>query len=181
MRILTEDTMALVIDYQEKLIPVMWEKEELLHNTEILLRGLNILEIPAIVSQQYTKGIGMTVGGIRSAFGEEFCYHDKITFSCYEDENIRAQIKELNRKNILICGIETHICVLQTAVDLIAEGYRVILIEDCISSRKKNDRKIALRRAAGEGALISTYESILFELTRKAGSDTFKSISKLIK
>lgn len=181
MRILAEDTLAIVIDYQEKLVPVMHEKELLIQNTEKLIRGLTILDVPMIVTQQYTKGIGMTVEELRNVYGTEFQYHDKLSFSCYEDEEIVSQIKKYKKKNIIVFGIEAHICVLQTVIDCIADGYHVVLIEDCISSRKENDKKIAVERARGEGAIISTYESILFELTRKAGSDIFKSISKLIK
>ncbi len=181
MRILAEDTLAIVIDYQEKLVPVMHEKELLIKNTEKLIKGLNILEIPMIVTQQYTKGIGMTVEELRNAYGSEFLYHDKISFSCYEEEEIESQIKKYNKKNIILCGIEAHICVLQTLIDCIADNYNVILVEDCISSRRENDKKIAVKRAVKEGAVITTYESILFELTRKAGNDIFKSISRLIK
>jgi len=159
----------------------MHEKESLLHNTEILVNGLNTLQVPIVVSQQYTKGIGMTVECIQNAVSEEFRYYDKIAFSCLEDENILEQIKKCNKKNIIICGIEAHVCVLQTVIDCIAAGYHTIVIEDCISSRKENDKIVAIQRLIKEGAEIATYESILFELTRKAGTDTFKAISKLIK
>jgi nicotinamidase-related amidase len=173
--------MAIIIDFQEKLVPVMDNKEELIHNTVTLIRGLEVLQVPMIVTQQYTKGIGMTVEPIRNALGEVFSYNDKLSFSCCEDENILSEIKKYNKKTIIICGIEAHICVLQTVIDCLTAGYQVIIVEDCVSSRKMNDKKIAIERAAAEGAIISTYESLLFELTRKAGSDTFKQISKLIK
>ncbi|HHU73249.1 MAG TPA: hydrolase [Clostridiales bacterium] len=181
MRILKEDTVALVIDFQERLVPVMNHKEELLHNTEILLKGLKVLEIPMIVTQQYTKGIGMTVPKIQEAIGDDFVYYDKITFSCWDDEEIKKQILGLGKKNIIVCGIEAHICVLQTVIDLLQEGIHVVVVEDCIGSRKDNDKKIALERAISEGALVTTYESILFELTRVSKTDVFKEISRLIK
>ena len=91
------------------------------------------------------------------------------------------KIEETGKKNIIICGIEAHICVLQTVIDLIAKGFHVILVEDCVGSRKENDRQIGLQRAAAEGAILTTYESILFELTRVAKTDVFKEISRLIK
>lgn len=181
MRILAEDTLALIIDIQEKLVPVMYQKEELLHNTEILVKGLHALQIPMIVTQQYTNGIGMTVAVIRDAIGKNFTYYDKVTFSCAENQEIMQKIIESGKKNIIICGIEAHICVLQTVIDLIAKGYQVILVEDCSASRKENDRQIGMKRAVEEGAVISTYESILFELTRVAKTDVFKEISRLIK
>lgn len=181
MRIYPGNTMALVIDFQERLIPVIDNNEELLHNTEILLRGLRILNIPLLVTQQYTKGIGMTVPRLTAAIGEEFTYYDKLAFSCVEDETIYQKIKASGKQNIIICGIEAHICVLQTVIDLKERGYQVILVEDCIGSRREKDRQVGIQRAIAEGAFPATYESILFELTGKAGNEVFKQISKLIK
>ncbi|MBB2182299.1 isochorismatase family protein [Lachnospiraceae bacterium MD1] len=181
MRVLAEDTIALIIDFQERLVPVMDNKEALLHNTEILMKGLVTLGIPMIVTQQYTKGIGMTVPILANAYGDNFEYYDKVTFSCAEDEAILKKIEESGKRNIIVCGVEAHICVLQTVIDLLERGYHVILVEDCIGSRKQNDRLIATQRAAAEGALLTTYEAILFELTRVAKTDTFKEISRLIK
>lgn len=181
MRITAEDTMALIIDFQEKLVPVIDRNEELIHNTTILIKGLQALQIPMIVTQQYTKGIGMTVPALAELFGESFHYEDKVTFSCAEDEVTLAKIQAMGKKNIIICGIEAHICVLQTVIDLISMGYNVLLVEDCIGSRKESNRQVGIRRAISEGALPTSYESILFELTRVAKTDTFKEISKLIK
>jgi nicotinamidase-related amidase len=181
MRIIADDTMALVIDLQEKLVPVIDNREEIICNTEILIKGLKALQVPILVTQQYTKGLGMTVPAILDLFGNEFRYEDKITFSCAEDDNILQQIESSRKRTIIICGIEAHICVLQTVVDLLAMDYRVILVEDCIGSRRENDRKIGIQRAVAEGAILTTYESILFELTRVAKTDVFKEISRLIK
>ena len=180
MRILKEDTIALVVDFQEKLMPVMAGKEELEVRTNILLKGLKTLEVPMIITQQYTKGIGMTIPSLlESAETEE--YFDKITFSCFDDEAIKAKIEESGKKNVIVCGIESHICVLQTCIDLKEAGYNPILVVDCMSSRKESDKEIAILRAQQEGILLTTTEAILFELTRKAGNPTFKVISKLIK
>lgn len=181
MRILAEETMALIIDFQERLVPVINHSEELLRSSSILVKGLKTLGIPMVVSQQYTKGIGMTVPAITEAVGEDFIYYDKVTFSCAEDEKLLERIRETGKRNIILCGIEAHICVLQTAIDLIALGYNVILVEDCIGSRRESDRAVAVRRAAAEGAIITTYESLLFELTRVAKTEVFKTISGLIK
>ncbi len=181
MRILAEETMALVVDFQERLLPVIDQSEELLRRSGILVKGLKALGIPMVVSQQYTKGIGMTVPAIAEAVGEDFAYLDKLAFSCAEDEQLLAKLREIGRKNIILCGIEAHICVLQTAIDLLAMGYQVILVEDCIGSRKENDKAVAIRRAEAEGAVLTTYEAILFELTRVAKTDLFKTISGLIK
>ncbi len=181
MRILAEDTMALIVDFQERLVPVIDCKEELLHHTQILMKGLKVLGIPMLITQQYTKGIGMTVPVLAEVLGEEFFYEDKISFSCAGDETILEKIKASGRKNIIVCGIEAHICVLQTVIDLIALGYHVILVEDCVGSRRESDRQVGIKRAVMEGTTPTTYEAILFELTRVAKTDVFKEISKLIK
>ena len=106
---------------------------------------------------------------------------DKIVFSSYGQEDIKERIDQIGKKTVIVCGIEAHICVLQTCIDLKEAGYEPVLVTDCISSRKARDTEMAITRAVSEGITVTTYESILFELTRKAGSDTFKTISKLIK
>lgn len=179
MRILAENTSCLVIDYQERLLPAMANKEELLANSVKLLTGLRILGIPMTITGQYTKGLGLNVPEIFEAVGTEE-YIDKITFSSYEAEEVQKSLGE-NVKNVILCGIESHVCVLQTAIDLKAAGYQPVLVVDCISSRKEKDMEIALLRAQQEGVLLTTSEAILFELTRAAGTDTFKQISKLVK
>lgn len=176
MRVERENTIALVIDYQEKLVPVMHEKEKLIHDSAILLAGLKQLEIPMIITQQYTKGLGTTVKEITDAAGHEE-YLDKISFSAFE--SVKERIK--GNKFVIVCGIETHICVLQTVIDLAANGYIPVVVEDCVSSRKPNDRRIALKRMKEEGAILTTYESILFELLKVAGTETSKKIQRLIK
>jgi nicotinamidase-related amidase len=123
----------------------------------------------------------MTVPQLATLFGDGFLYEDKITFSCADDEVIIKKIEDTGKKNILIFGIEAHICVLQTAIDLLEKGYNVILVENCISSRKEKDRIIGIQRAVAEGAILTTYEAILFELTRSAKHNSFKEISSLIK
>lgn len=181
MRILKEDTIALIIDIQEKLAPVIHQSEQIVHNTSILIKGLKALDVPMIVTHQYTKGLGMTVPKLIEAYGDNFIYSDKSAFSCMDDENIRKQVEEAGKKNVILCGMEAHICVLQTAIDLKEMGYNVYLVQDCIGSRREYDMNVALQRAISEGIGLTTYESILFELTRVSGTDTFKTISKLIK
>lgn len=176
MRIEREQTAALVVDYQERLVPVMHEKETLIHNSRILLEGLRILGVPMTITHQYTKGLGVTVEPITQAVGHS-SYIDKISFSAYE--SVKGQIG--GRKYVIVCGIEAHICVLQTVIDLKAAGYVPVLVADCISSRRKMDKEIAVRRAETEGAIVTTYESLLFELLKEAGTETSKKILKLVK
>ena len=183
MRITKENTMCMIIDDQQKLIPTILEYEQLLENTKKLSMGLLALEIPCIVTEHYKKGLGETVSILKEALSipEKTKAYDKITFSAYENEEIRNAIVSSGKKNIIICGTEAHICVLQTTIDLQNNGYQVILIEDCIGSRTQTNKDGAVKRAMQEGAIISTYEAILFELVRVAGTPVFKVILNIIK
>ena len=181
MRILPEETSCIVIDYQEKILPAMANREELLKNSVTLLKGLRELEIPMLLTTQYSKGLGLNVPQITEAIGSD-AYIDKKTFSAYGVPEVREWLeKSENRKNVIICGIEAHVCVLQTIMDLSEAGYQPVLVEDCVSSRNPHDMEMAVKRAAVEGALITTKEALLFELTQGAGTTHFKQISALIK
>lgn len=176
MRIERKETAAIVVDYQEKLVPAMHEKEQLIHNSEILLKGLKVLDVPMYITQQYTKGLGTSIKEITDAV-EDDAYTDKLSFTAYDC--VKEQIRD--KKYIIVCGIEAHICVLQTVVDLKAAGFVPVLVADCISSRKETDKQIAIERARQEGAIVTTYESLLFELLKVAGTDTSKQIQRLIR
>jgi len=180
MRIKPENSIAIFVDYQAKLCPAMSNLEPLLHNSAILMNGLKALEVPTLISQQYTKGIGETVAEIMEPAGDTPVY-EKLTFSCYQTEEIKKAIDESGRKTVIVCGIEAHVCVLQTVIDLREAGYQVVLVEDCIDSRKPSDKATGLKRAQYEGAIITSYEALLFELTQIAGTERFKKISKLVK
>lgn len=176
MRIEREETAALVIDFQERLAPAVAEHVELMRQVRILLAGLRILKVPMIVTQQNTKGLGMSVPAIWEASGEND-FLEKITFSGFR----AAEPLIRDKKYILVCGMEAHCCVLQTVIDLAAGGYVPVLVTDCIGSRKELDYKTAVKRAEQEGALLTTCEAVLFELLKEAGTPQFKEILKLIK
>lgn len=176
----SEDTLVVVIDCQDKLLSAIYEKEKLVCNSVKLLEGLRILNIPIIVTQQYTKGLGMTVKEIQNVI-ENKEYIDKITFDCCGNSEFVELLEKYNKQNIIICGIEAHICVRQTALSLLKCNKKVHLIEDCISSRRENDKRIALYQLSLDKAILTTYEAVLFELLGKANGDKFKQISKLIK
>ncbi|MCK4662275.1 MAG: hydrolase [Bacteroidales bacterium] len=181
MRILKNESLGLIIDMQEKLYPFIYDNELLTKNTNILIEGLKILQIPILVTQQYTKGLGDTIEALKTTIGE-YKHYEKISFSCCDDEKFMTKLNTFNkRKNVIIAGIESHVCVLQTTIDLIEKGFIPVIIEDCISSRTLNNKNIAINRMRKEGAIISTYESILFELCRFSGNEIFKAISKLVK
>lgn len=180
MRITKKNTIGLIIDIQERLVPVIWEKEVLIRNCQVLIKGLNELKIPLLITQQYSKGLGETVSEISSVI-PDFSFIEKRDFSCCDESVVLAKLKELEVKNIIICGIESHVCVLQTAVDLKDAGFNPIVLMDCVSSRTKENIELAKERFRYEGIMMTSYESVLFELTRSSGAPEFKAISKLVK
>ena len=141
---------------------------------------LTELKIQLLITQQYSKGLGETVSEISTVI-PDFSFIEKRDFSCCDEPVVMDKLKELGAKNIIICGIESHVCVLQTAVDLKEAGFNPIVVFDCISSRTIESIKIAKERFRFEGILMTSYESILFELTRSSAASEFKAISKLVK
>ncbi len=180
MRILKEDTVAVMVDIQEKLIPHMSETDLLLQQAGRLIDGLKALQVPILITEQYRKGLGETQSSLQQKF-DAFSYLEKTAFSCCDDDAFLSKINFIGKKNVLLFGIESHICVLQTAIDLLANGYIVVVVDDAVSSRNPNDKLVAMERLKQEGAIVTTVESILFEMCRYSGTDVFKIISKLIK
>ena len=180
MRITSESTTALFIDFQDKLFPAMYERETLLKKSKILLEGLAVLGIPIAFTQQYTKGLGSTIEEL-SSLVPGFAPIEKTDFSCFGAEEYRFFLNQNQSTQIILCGIESHVCVMQTAVDLKEAGYYPIVITDCITSRSSHSKTGALDRFRFEGIMMSTCESILFELTRTSIAEEFKAISKLVK
>ena len=180
MRIKKDQSLAVIIDMQKKLYPHIFENEKLTSNTIKLIKGLRALNIEILVTEQYSKGLGSTIEPIKDVL-DELPPVEKMTFSCCGVSSFNEALKSSDKKNIIIAGIESHVCVLQTVLDLLENNYQPVLIEDCVSSRNTNDKKIAVERMRDEGAIISTYESILFELCDVSGNETFKAISKTVK
>lgn len=180
MRIKKEESAVMIIDMQEKLFPHMTGKDALLINIQRLIRGIQILDVPLVLTEQYSKGLGKTILPVKDLINDIEPV-EKISFSCCEESLVMNQLNHLNRKFIIIGGIESHVCVLQTVIDLIENGYIPVVIADCIASRKEEDKNIALERIKSEGAIITSTESLLLELCRMAGNEKFKSISALIK
>ena len=167
MKLRAEDTAALFIDFQERLVPAIHDNEAIVEKTVILAKGLQEFGVPVAVTQQYTKGLGDTVPAVKEAFAE-----------C---EEFASWAKALGKKNIIVCGVEAHICVLQTVLDLMEAGLNVFVPADCIGSRKLYDKEMGIKRLEKEGAYLTTCEAVLFELTGGAKSPHFKVISKLVK
>ena len=180
MNVLLEETAAVIIDLQEKFKDVIYKFDKVIDNSKILIAGLNVLGVPIIVTEQYPKGLGVTVPEIQNVL-EEYHPIEKTAFSACGSKEFCSTLKKAGRKNIVVIGTESHVCVMQTVIDLIEHGFQPVVVEDCVSSRKKSDRKTALKRMVQEGAVPASYESLLFELCRTAGTDKFKQISKLVK
>lgn len=180
MRIIKEDTVLVVVDIQERLFPHIHNNEHVAAKCKTLIEGIKLLNVPTIVTEQYVKGLGKTIPAIAESLGE-FEPIEKMAFSCCGEPNFNIRIEERYRENVLLCGIESHVCVLQTAIDLQDAGHRPIVVADAISSRNPEDKALALQRFATEGIRVTSVESILFELCKVSGTEQFKRISKLVK
>ena len=178
MRIEKEKAQLLMIDFQEKLFPHMENQGVLGEKVITLLEGMKVLAVPILATRQYPKGLGDTIKELGTYFSE---YYDKMTFSCCGSEKLIGELHKTGRKNVIITGIEAHVCVLQTVIDLKALDFTPIVVVDAIGSRDKRDYEIALKRMEYEGAVLTTVESILFELCHTAGTEEFKLISRLVK
>jgi nicotinamidase-related amidase len=180
LRINVEDVLFCLVDVQERLYPHVTNKDEIEKNLITLVKGLKVLSVPFIVNEQYKKGIGETIPSLRELV-DEYPHFEKTTFSCYQNEETINAINEMNKKVVIVAGIETHVCVLQTCIDLIEGGFEVVLVTDCCTSRKQNDTDVAIARLTQAGVIPTTYESLLFELTLNAKNPCFKEISSLVK
>ncbi|MFZ4520338.1 MAG: hydrolase [Bacteroidales bacterium] len=180
MRILREKTVLVVIDFQERIFPAINGHEQLSKNVPLLIEGLKALEVPIIVTEQYVKGLGPTVPEIAKKL-EGIERIEKASFSCCDEPRFMMELASSGKDFVIIAGIESHVCVLQTVIDLQQNGYHPVVVEDCISSRNPNDKLMAIERMRKEGVILTTYEAILFELLRYSGGETFKAISKLVK
>jgi len=179
--LLTKDkSCLLVIDIQSRLNPVMFDESRAPSGAAKLLQGADILGVPALLCEQYPKGIGATVASLQDLMPKDGPI-EKSTFSCASDSVFQDRFKALNKTQAVICGIETHVCVLQSALELLADGVDVFVVEDATASRTRENHAAALNRIRGEGGRIVTLEMVLFEWLKKAGTPEFKQISQLIK
>ncbi|MBZ5546890.1 MAG: hydrolase [Acidobacteriia bacterium] len=177
-----EQCALIVVDIQEKLLPPIWQKEQFIRNSQLLIRLAGILKIPAIVTTQYAKGLGNTVPEIAALLPE--CQPiDKLMFSCFGSDVFCSLLKRLpgQRTTILLCGMEAHICVMQTALAALREGYLVHVASDAISSRTESNWRIGLDRMRAAGAVISSTEMVTYELLRSSGSPAFKELLPYLK
>lgn len=181
MRLDRKSAVIVVIDMQERLMPVISNKEEIEKNTKILLEAAQVLDLPVIFSEQYPKGLGPTISSLKPWIKENNLF-EKNSFSLLDD--LKEPLEELffqGRHQFILSGIEAHVCVYQTARDLLALGKEVILAYDGLGSRKGEHSQWALKSLQSLGALVLPVESILFDLQRISGTPNFKKISNLVK
>ena len=178
-RLTPQNAALVVIDVQEKLMNVMPRRDEVIASLQKLIGAARVLKLPTLVTAQYTKGLGPVCKEITKA-ATGIAPMEKMTFSCCGSEEFMRAVKDLRRQRIILCGIEAHVCVQQTAFDLMKD-YIVYVCTDAIGSRQWHDHKVAVERMRDCGAIITTVESAVFELLREAGTAQFKQILPLFK
>lgn len=166
----------LIVDIQQRLSPAIDGAQALTEVTQALLAGARRLSVPVVATEQYPKGLGVTVDALRAHLGDDDIL-EKITFSAWGDPLFRQRMASLGRQQVVLCGTESHVCVLQTALDLQANGYQVYLVADGVGSRTAESKALALQRMAAAGVIVVNKEMVLFEWLGRAGSDDFRYIS----
>lgn len=181
-RIQRENCQAMIIDVQEKLSPHIYRYNDILKKTLILIQGLQVLDIPILLNEQYPEGLGRTVPEIMAVLDTTKSKTiEKVTFSACDNDETWNYLAQQNRISVLVFGVEAHVCVMQTVLDLLDNGMQPVVIADAIGSRSAYDRRQAIRRMRRAGAVITTTEAILFELCRSSKDPAFKAISHLVK
>ena len=180
VRLTAERTALVVIDLQERFRDLIHGMDRVLEHSERLITFCRQLEIPVLVTEQYPRGLGTTVSEIRAAC-RPFTAFEKTSFSCAGSEAFTTALRATGRDQVILCGIEAHVCVYQTACDLLRDGKQVALAADAISSHRPADRDLALRRLRDAGADVMGAQMIMFEILREAGTPDFKRVSSLLK
>ncbi|MFC2084450.1 hydrolase [Bacteroidota bacterium] len=174
-----QDTVLLIIDIQEKIIKVIYDYRRVIQNVIKLIKGFKILDIPVFFTEQYPKGLGNTIPELKKELTGDAI--EKMTFSCSGAEGLIKKFIDNDIKQVVVCGVESHVCVQQTVLDLLSNGFQVNVAADAVSSRREFDFEFAVQRMRNSGAEITTTESILFELLNICGTPEFKAISKIVK
>ena len=174
-------SLLLCIDYQEKLLPKIHMAKDIAKNAIIMIKAAQIFSIPIIVLEQYSKGLGRTAENIVEALGVHYRPIEKTTFNCFESQDFAERIEMSKRREILFMGIESHICVLQTVLEAIRRKYDVHILEDTISSRGPDNRRVAFDRMIREGANPSSVEMVIYELLKTSETPEFKEILKFVR
>ncbi len=175
-------TQLVIVDVQTKLLPFIADYESVVAQCERMIRAAAILELPVTMTEQYPQGLGATHTAITAAAADAGApLLQKMSFGVCSDEACRRRLEQLGRPQVLLIGIEAHVCVQQTALELLELGLRPTLIADAVGSRRPADKQIALERLRAAGADITTFEAAVFELLRLSGTERFKRILPLVK
>lgn len=177
----TENSLLVIVDVQQKLMNAMSNRENCLAKVRLLANSFALMNVPVIVTEQYPKGLGPTVDAVKEVLPENTPFIEKSAFSCCGADDFNKKIQESERKNIILCGVESHVCVLQTAVTLLNRGFNVILAADAASSRSENDKALGLSFLRHEGVKVLSAESIIFALLKDSKHPSFKAVSALLK
>jgi nicotinamidase-related amidase len=175
------DTILVVIDVQERMMPVIDRAEQITDNIARLVRGFRALELPMLVTEQYSRGLGHTIVSLRDALAEWYRPVEKISFSAAGELHFMQQLEGSGRRTVLLCGVETHVCVYQTARDLADQGFDVEVVADAVGSRNPMNRQIALEKLSRRGVELTSVEMALFELMTRADVGEFKAVSTIVK
>lgn len=181
MFLAAENSLLVIVDVQQKLMNVMSESEKCLAKVRLLANALTLMDVPVIVTEQYPKGLGATVDAVKEVLNENTPFVEKSAFSCCGADEFNRKVLENDRKNIILCGVESHVCVLQTAIALLSKGYNVTLAADAASSRNENDKDLALSYLRHSGVSVLSTESIIFALLKDSKHPAFKAVSALLK
>ena len=172
-----------IVDIQERLLGALAEERRaaVIERTCVAVDAARVLGVPVLVSEQYPKGLGPTVSTIGERLGDDFAPIEKLVFSCGRSTEFGEALERTGRRQVVLCGVETHVCVLQTAIDLQGRGFDVFVAADAVASRRDLDRDVALALLRQAGVTIGTTEMFVFQMLERAGTDTFKQIAKIVK
>ena len=178
-----DGSVLVLIDAQDGMMKAMEPstKKKVIKNINLLVSLAQRLALPILVTEQYPRGLGKTIPELQEALGDDYHPIEKVSFSCCGEQAFNAKLKESNAKWVVLAGVESHVCVLQTALDLLAGSYTVHVASDAVCSRSRLDWEVGLRLMEKAGAVISSTEILIFELLVEAGTDEFKAMSKLLK
>ena len=168
----------LIIDLQEKLLPHIFNKEKIKDNSKKLVDLFDDLNLPIIYTEQYPKGLGSTVDCLKKKLTDNYSKKiEKTTFSAFENEELKTHMTQINKNQVIVIGVESHICVLQTTIDLLESDKQVYVVEECVGSRKLGDANMGVKRMLKNGATLINFEMIFFELIRDSKNQVFKKLS----
>lgn len=180
LRLKKDSSVLIVVDIQERLANVMEHRSTIVRNTMLFIKAAGILKLPLVLTEQYPKGLGRTVQEIRELIPDTVAI-EKLSFSCCGEPHFDEALKKVGKRQVILCGMETHVCILQTALDLYAQGYDVFVPENAVCSQHDEDRTAAFDRMKQSGIILTSVESAIFEMVGMAGTNEFKDILKIIK